>query len=284
MNWQATRLTPQVSEVRMKYKAGFEQSFLLTSDVHFDNPKCDRDLYFRHMDAAKETNSGVFCFGDFFCMMGGKYDPRRSKKGVRPEHNVNNYIDAVINDAAEQLAPYSKNLILFSDGNHETGIIKNLETDPLERFTGILNASNEAKLIHGRYQGFVRFRFTHESGGKTKTVLLYFHHGKWGGVVSKGTQSIARFASFVPQADIIVSGHTHDTWNAPEPQIRVKESGEVYLFEQEHIKTATYKEEFLAGEGWATERIVKPKPLGGYWLHFYYELGEIKFKLERAKK
>jgi hypothetical protein len=54
--------------------------------------------------------------------------------------------------------------------------------------------------------------------------------------------------------------------------------------EQEHIKLATYKEEFLKGGGFATEKIVQAKPLGGYWLHFYYENDEIKFRLERAKK
>ena len=76
MNFTTTRLSPQVIEVRMKYKKDFKQSFLLTSDIHFDNPKCDRKLYFKHMDAAKETDSGVFCFGDFFCMMQSRSDKR----------------------------------------------------------------------------------------------------------------------------------------------------------------------------------------------------------------
>lgn len=33
--------------------------------------------------------------------------------------------------------------------------------------------------------------------------------------------------------------------------------------EQLHIKSGTYKEEFVKGKGWATEKIVMPKRLGG---------------------
>ena len=139
MKYTTTRLTPQVIEVRMKYKKGFKQPFLLSSDVHYDNPKCDRDLYHKHLDQAKERGAGVFCFGDFFCLMQSRKDRRGSKSDIRPEHNGSNYFDLVINEAAKKMAPYSQNIILFSDGNHETAVVKNMETNPLERLVAILN-------------------------------------------------------------------------------------------------------------------------------------------------
>ncbi len=268
----------------MKYKKGFKQPFLLSSDVHYDNPKCDRDLYHKHLDQAKERGAGVFCFGDFFCLMQSRKDRRGSKSDIRPEHNGSNYFDLVINEAAKKMAPYSQNIILFSDGNHETAVVKNMETNPLERLVAILNHQYNGQTLHGYYQGFVRFRFEHESGGRVKTITLAYHHGKWGGVVTKGVPSVARFSAMFPQADIIVSGHTHDAWNVVHTQTCFKENGEVYNKEQEHIKTPTYKEEFLKGSGFATEKIVQPKPLGGYWLNFYYESQEIKFDIVRAKK
>ena len=284
MSWTATRLTPQVSEVRMKYKSGFKQSFLLTSDVHFDNPKCDRDLYFRHLDQAKESGAGVFCFGDFFCLMQSRRDKRGSKASIRPEHNTDNYFDAVITDSAGLLKEYAPNFVLFSDGNHETAVLKNMETNPLERFTAAINYQYNGNLIHAGYHGFVRFTFEHDSGGRSRTILLYFHHGKWGGVVSKGVQSVARFSSMVPQADIVISGHTHDSWQVVQNQLCVKQNGDTYLKEQVHVKSGTYKEEFNHNGGWAIEKIVMPKTLGGWWLHFYFLDGEIKYRLERAKK
>jgi UDP-2,3-diacylglucosamine pyrophosphatase LpxH len=57
-------------------------NILLISDVHFDNPKCNRDLLFSHLDKAKKLGYKVAIFGDLFCMMQGKYDPRRSKKDI----------------------------------------------------------------------------------------------------------------------------------------------------------------------------------------------------------
>jgi hypothetical protein len=286
MSWTATRLTPQVSEVRMKYKSGFKQSFLLTSDIHFDNPKCDRDLYFKHLDQAKESGAGVFCFGDFFCMMQSRKDKRGSKSSIRPEHNTDNYFDAVIIDSAEHLKPYAENLVMFSDGNHETAIVKNMETNPLERFTASINYRYGGKLIHMGYQGFIDFVFEHggQAGGKIQRTTLFFHHGKWGGVVSKGTQSVARYSSMVPQADIIATGHTHDSWYVVQNQLCKKANGETYIKEQIHIKSGTYKEEFNREGGWAIEKIVMPKTLGGWWLHFWYKNEKINFKLERAKK
>ena len=101
----------QLLEIRMKYKHGDKFNFLLISDVHFDNPKCKRDLFFKHLDKAKEKNAGVLCFGDFFCLMQGKYDPRRNKKAVRPEHNKDNYVDAVFSDTAAKIAPWAKQFI-----------------------------------------------------------------------------------------------------------------------------------------------------------------------------
>lgn len=45
----------QVSLVTMNMKivqAGHTWRFLLTSDMHWDNPKCDRDKLKRHLDEA----------------------------------------------------------------------------------------------------------------------------------------------------------------------------------------------------------------------------------------
>ena len=45
---------------------GDELNLLLISDIHWDNPKCDRVLLKKHLDIAKEMNAGVIVNGDFF--------------------------------------------------------------------------------------------------------------------------------------------------------------------------------------------------------------------------
>ena len=44
---------------------------LLLSDIHWDNPKCDRELLKRHLDQAKEIGADVLLNGDTFCLMQG---------------------------------------------------------------------------------------------------------------------------------------------------------------------------------------------------------------------
>lgn len=71
----------------------------ILSDLHWDNPKCDREKLTAHLEYCKKNDIPIFVNGDFFCLMQGKYDPRRNKRDIRPEHNVANYLDAVIEDA-----------------------------------------------------------------------------------------------------------------------------------------------------------------------------------------
>lgn len=56
-----------------------EAIYLLISDIHFDNPHCDRALLKRHLDKALDIGATIMIFGDLFCAMQGKYDPRGSK-------------------------------------------------------------------------------------------------------------------------------------------------------------------------------------------------------------
>lgn len=267
MECQITRTDATVLEVRMIYE-GDNQSFnfLLQSDVHFDNPKCNRSLYFQHLEEAKKRDAGVFCFGDFFCLMQSRNDRRRSKGSIRPEHNTDNYQDAVILDSHEQVKDYASQFIAFSDGNHETAVVKNIETNPLSRLVSRLRLENEADVHHLPYTGYIKFVFTRPDGSKVRTWKLAFHHGKWGGVVSKGVQAVARYSSIFPDADAILSGHTHDSWLVQHPQYRINGAGKMIQKTQWHVKTATYKDEFQKGSGWAVERIVQPKPLGGWFL------------------
>jgi len=218
------------------------------------------------MEEAKKRGAMVLCFGDFFCMMQGKYDPRRSKKDIRPEHNKANYLDAVFDDTAEQVEQYAHLFGVLADGNHETGILKNLEVNPLDNLVIRLKYKAKTNVERMGYHGFIRLRFERETGGKIRSYLLYFHHGKFGGIVTKGVLGVSRHGLVTPQADCIVTGHTHDRWAVPQVRYWLKRNGEVETREQMHVKTGTYKQEFTGSGGWAIERIVAPKSLGGYWM------------------
>ena len=243
-----------------------------TSDWHFDNPKCNRKLLFKHLDEAKEKNALIAITGDLLCLMQGKYDPRRAKSSIRPEHNENNYLDLVINDTAEKLRPYAKNILLISKGNHETNVSLRMETDVIERMVERLNTLEGTNIQVGEYTGYYTLCFEYKGHGSRKSLNIGYSHGNWGGIITKGTLSVVRYAAIMPDCDIMFSGHTHDGWIMSHPRLKLNTYKQlVEVKNQWHIKTGTYKEEFAQGQGWAVERIAMPKYLGSCFTEIDYK-------------
>jgi hypothetical protein len=256
---------------------GSEQWFLLMSDAHWDNPHCDRQMLRRHYDQAVERNARIFSFGDFFCAMQGRSDRRADKSSLRPEHQGGNYLDLLIDTAEEWLSPYADHIAMMSDGNHEIAIRKYLETDLLERLCRAIDCH------HMGYSGFVKFVFP---GGPESTRRLYFHHGHGGGgPVTKGVIQTNRRAASI-DADIFVSGHIHEATLVENVVVTLLDSGRVHLATQTHVTCPTYKQEYLMDGGFHIEKGRPPKPLGGWWLVFYYDetqLGNVGTWFLRAK-
>ena len=284
MTWQAEEATdPHVLPLRMEYGgAAWEQWFLLLSDVHWDNPHCDRAMLSRLLRQANERNAGILSFGDWFDAMGGKYDPRMVKDGVRPEHQQGNYLDVLVDDSAAYLEPYRQNLVMLADGNHETAIRKRLETDLTQRLAQLLGVRAMG------YTGYVQFRFSNQGnkGGRSTTVLYYTHGDGGGGPVTRGVISTNRRAVSYPDANIVVSGHIHESWIVSVPRHRITQRGTRYIDEQVHVQLSTLKQEATLGSGYHMEKGRGPKPLGGAWLRFYWDRnvqGRIDFEVTRAK-
>jgi len=241
----------------------------------------------KHLDKARERNAKVLDFGDLFCVMQGKYDRRASKSNVRPEHQSDNYLDAVVNTAVDWFSPYADMFALVSEGNHESAIRRNHETDLIERFVSALNYKNSTHLTRGLYTGWVRFRFVRTSSGKKGTSrvlnLNYTHGYGGGGPVTKGVIQANRKSVYLPDADFCVSGHIHEHWLMTQPRERIAHNGRCYIDEQVHVCLPTYKEEYLMGQDFHRERGRPPKPLGAYWLRFYMERDDVKYEFIRAK-
>lgn len=246
-----------------------ENKLALLSDIHWDNPKCDRQKLKDHLDYCKSNNIPIFINGDFFCLMQGKYDPRRNKKDILPEHNKANYIDAVIEDAVEWWSPYASLMTVIGYGNHETAIIKNLETDPLQRFVDLLNYTNKTSVYTGGYGGWIVLRSDVSNNTFMSKNLKYFHGSGGGGIVTKGAINLTRALEMYENMDIFVMGHIHE--NASRNDVRDsiqynpgKKCHEL-VHKQIHLAiTGAYKEEYQDGAfGWHVERGAPIKPVGG---------------------
>lgn len=256
----------------------WEQWFLLSSDRHWDNPKSNRKLQEKHLNQAVERGAGVIDVGDFFCAMQGKGDHRGHKGDVRPEHATNTYLDSLIGTCSEWIRPWSKIWILLSHGNHETKVLSLKETDLTKRLCDNMALEYGSPVSAGGYSGWVVFQFS-DTSSKTgtqrirKTINLHWFHGSGGGGAStRGVQYINQHATIWPDADILVSGHIHHQWCVPIQRSRLTAKGIVKQDTQWHVCTPTYKDEFADGQGgWAVERGMGPRPLGAWWIRFWYD-------------
>jgi hypothetical protein len=109
---------------------------------------------------------------------------------------------------------------------------------------------------------------------RTRPFKLFYHHGYGGGgPVTRGTIQTNRMAVFLADADLVWTGHTHDTWTMPIARVRLNQDcTAIEHTRQEHIRTAGYKEEYGDGwGGWHIERGGAPKPVGAVWLRFRYD-------------
>jgi hypothetical protein len=244
------------------------QEFLLISDLHWDNPHCDRGLLKNHLDEALRRNAAIILNGDTYCCMGGKYDRRADKSLIRPEHNTDRYFDAIVDTSVEWFAPYAKNILLIGYGNHETAIIKHGETDLLQRFASTLNYATGSAVEVGGYGGTIDIRVLHDTIRGVNFVVHYFHGHSGGGAVSRGVIHDQRLLAGTEGYDLTWMGHVHELYYHQNMIHRYDRSTKTLLQKPIHqLRTATYKEEWDGGYmGFHTERGRGPKPLGGYWM------------------
>jgi hypothetical protein len=260
----ATKHTRNIHEVTCQ--SG--QEFLLISDLHWDNPHCDRGLLKNHLDEAVKRNAAIILNGDTYCCMGGKYDRRADKSLIRPEHNTDRYFDAIVDTSVEWFAPYAKNILLIGYGNHETAIIKHGETDLLQRFASTLNYATGSAVQVGGYGGTIDIRVLHDTIRGVNFVVHYYHGAGGGGPVTKGVIQDQRLLAATEGYDLTWMGHVHELYYHQNIIHRYDRSTKTLIQKPIHqLRTATYKEEWDGGYmGFHTERGRGPKPLGGYWL------------------
>lgn len=246
-------------------EGGWSQDFLLRSDAHHDNAHCDQRLELLHLEEAVERDAIVLDAGDLFCAMQGKWDRRADLSQCRPEHQQGRYLDSLVETAAEFYVPYADRWALLAPGNHETSILKHHETDLTERLAERFRAAGSPVQV-GTYSGFVRFR-ADLGGGKTLSRVLWYTHGSGGGgPMTHGVLATRRRQSYLPDADLIWSGHTHDSWVVRLAKASLTPAGTVRLDRVQHVSTPGYKDEWSPLAGWHIERGAPPKPIGAVWM------------------
>jgi hypothetical protein len=258
---------------------GKVRKLAVLSDLHWDNPKCDREKLRSHLDYCVLNDIPVVVIGDFFCLMQGKGDPRASKSDVLPEHNNSKYLDSVIQTAVDWFIPYAGILKVIGYGNHETGVIKHRETDVLQRFVDLLNYKTGEKIEVGGYGGWIVCYMQYakqDSSYRVSKTIKYFHGSGGGGPVTRGEINLTRAMAMHEGYDIYTMGHIHENKVTNTVREKLVYNAGKRLHELSHhsmhsMVTGTYKEEFAeGGKGWHVERGAAIKPTGGRIVTFTY--------------
>lgn len=246
---------------------GTSAEVAILSDLHWDNPHCDRDLLKKHLDYCLKENIPVIVTGDFFCLMQGRGDNRRNKSDIRPEHNNARYLDSIVETAVEWFSPYADVLKLVTYGNHETGVIKYQETDILQRFVDLYNYKNKCELQIGGYGGWIVYVLARTTSSNIHFKHKYFHGSGGGGIVTKGAINLTRALEMYEGFDIFSMGHIHENMSRNDVREYLETNAGANTITKRtihHCITGTYKEEYEDGYmGWHVERGAPAKPLGG---------------------
>jgi hypothetical protein len=208
----------------------------------------------------------VTIFGDFFDFMQGRYDPRGNKGAIRPEHKVDDYVDAVIQDGADFLAQYCTHVVV-TKGNHETNILKRLETDVTKRLVIALKERG-VQAISGEYNGWVIFSIYRNNSDVSRAYASY-HHGSGGNAPrSKGVLGVDINQKENPDADIVFRGHDHNKWLVPQTVRRINHVTKKMVRKiVRHVQLGSYKM-MSEKSGWEQEKGFGEPTLGGWKVIF----------------
>lgn len=260
----------------------WEQWFMLRSDAHHDNRKAKNALERVHLEKAKAIGAGIIDAGDALDLMQSRNDRRRSQDDIKPEHVGDSYLDLVLDDYEDFLAPYADNFVSLGMGNHESAVVKHIGVNPTFQLARRLrrHATRADRCFGMGYSHYVIFRATYRKTVRQSIVLKVYHGSGGGGKVTRGVIGTARRAAYLPDADIVLTGHVHEAWVVYVPRQRVSQGGKIYMHNQVHVCAPTYKAEVRDQYGgFGAEKEFNPKPIGCAWLRMYYEGGIVKYQI-----
>lgn len=273
-----SQISRTVHEIRMTgISQGWEQYFLLRSDAHADNSKSAWDLERSHLELIKQKKGLVIDAGDVFDLMQGKFDPRKNYDELITAVKSEDYLDSVVQFVSERYAPYAEQFALIGMGNHENSILNRLGTNVTNALVSKLNETNRLnksrrRVYGGGFAGWLIFRFEINKTVRRSKVMRYYHGSGGAAEVTRGVIDTNRMAVFLPDADIILTGHSHDQWVVPVPRERISQTGVIYRDYQYHVRAGSYKGAGDGYSGWDVQQSRgAPKALGSCLCRMYLE-------------
>jgi hypothetical protein len=258
-------------DVEARRAEDWEHWILLVSDQHHDSLFSDHELEERHLKYAKRLQADVFSFGDTFCAMQGKWDPRADEREMRPEltRGKGSYLDRIVNYNAEFYADFADQIRMFGIGNHEVSVFRRHETDLTERLVERIEALKGTRPDVGAYRGWIRVMLREDNVCRQQ-LRIYYDHGSGGAApVTKGVIKTNRDMAMLADADVVVAGHTHTQYHVALSKLSLTDSGNPKVKTIHNLRIPGYKMGWASsaeGMTWENQKGFAPNPIGGWWL------------------
>ena len=241
---------------------------MFVGDTHLDSAYTDRAALKYAMDQAVAASAPIVLLGDVFDLMQVKGDRRASKAALMERyHGRDDYLNAVLEDVSDFLAPYAPFIWVMLQGNHDADATKYHEVDLVRLLALDLNRRGGDITVPG-YQTHIALKMRNSTSTGADLLYGFITHGSGGSSpVTGGVIGASRRAMWVPQADFVVSGHLHRDWSYGITQLRVSQSGRVYRHKVRHVQVGAWKRESVSAASWANQKGMAPASVGpAYWL------------------
>jgi len=249
--------------VSQPLEVGEVQHYLVRADAHHDSPYANVKLEKELLDEALERKALIFDVGDCFDAMQGTNDRRSSNKGkIKALQDRDDYWNALVENAAEFYRPYAKNWVMFSQGNHESSILKHNEVDITKMLVEKLRAEDGSQVLAGGYGGYVKLRFTVGGTSRFAKTIKYFHGTGGAAPVTLGMIQTQRQQADHGLVDVFWGGHNHNYFNCIRPERVLLPSCKEVVKQVRHMNIPSTKE-----TGGAFDiQMNMLKAVGAYWL------------------
>ena len=258
--------------------------FFLASDIHFDEPGFDKELFARDFDRAKREKARILINGDVFgCILPS--DLKRYTRG-NDGSDTDGIINKALKDAEDLFAPYVDQIDMIGLGNHETSVLKYHHIDVTSMLIGFLNRRRSPSLTpirHGGYTGYVRYQFEGPSHSHPQRFDIFYNHGQGGNAeVTDGIIDAKR--RLYTKADLIWLGHKHKRWAIEiDPEEGMNDAGRIYTRKRWAVMTGCYSrqtaETNATADGYrlnfGEERMRSKQRTGGVHGRLYIQRGMI---------
>lgn len=258
--------TGEVISIR---ESGDKFGIAVFSDVHFDSPLCVRDALLKDIQEAYQRGYYIVLLGDLFDVMNGRFDPRRDYTGIRKEYidaivkEGKSYFNVVVEDAVRFFKPFSDKILVAAQGNHELSVSRNSDFNLQSAFISMIGHG-----VVGDYAGYVVLTLEPRKKVAPK-YTIYYHHGFGAGArKSYGVLDTNILAMEHPDADLIILGHNHNSWQVEVPRQRVSDAGNLYQDYITFVRVPSYKKSDTTGNSWEVTRNLGPKVVGWVTLDF----------------